>query len=266
MAPKQDPPQNAPTAAQSDAGELAMPFVPRFQDIPQHSAGVTDRVWSLPFEMKYGAHHPNESSMLHFWPTNTAAIRNTLRFLVHHAPETLEPFMSFMAEREPRTFSWMSQYIDEEKKAGPIMSADITRSPHDAPRSFKLPTLNDKHWAYQAHYELGHGVSAYDDFEKACRSEALSDLGVMTWYIERYNALAKEYTGQALDVATGGAQFRDPYRTCMQICLKDMEMPPHFIALIHYGIGTFMLTWGCHKEMTRPIYERLVAMYTEDFG
>ena len=266
MGQKQHASQNSPDVAPPDAGSLKMPFVPRIELLPQHIAGATGRVWSMPFEMQWGAVHQNESPKLTFFANNTPVIRNTLRFLVHNAPDALEPFMAFMGEKEPRTFSWMSQYLKEEKDAGAITTADAARVPISAPRSFALPALDEHHWAYRMHYEIGHGVSIPDNFESDCRREALSDLGAMSWYIERYNELAKQYTGRALERATDGAQFRDPYYTCMQICFKDMEIPPHFMALVHYGIGTFMLTWGCHKEVTRPLYDRLVSMYTEDFA
>lgn len=266
MGAKQHQPQPDPRGVQADDNALSMPFVPRCEHLPRHIAGATGRVWSLPFEMQWETLRPNESPRLTFFANNGPVIRNTLRFLAHHAPDVLEPFMAFMADKEPRTFSWMSQYTKEEREAEPVASADATRLPLSAPRSFSLPTLDEHHWSYQMHYELGHGLSIPDNFENDCRREALSDLGAMSWYIERYNELARSYTGEALERATNGAQFRDPYYTCMQICFKDMEIPPHFMALIHYGIGTFMLTWGCHKEVTRPIYERLVALYAEDFA
>jgi hypothetical protein len=265
MSPKQDSQQTDPSSARVDGSALSMPFVARLERLPQHIEGATGRVWSTPFEMTWGAITQNESPRLHFSANNGPVIRNTLRFLIHNAPDAIEPFMAFMEQKEPRTYSWMSQYLKEETAAGPVANADAVRSPLGAPRSFTLPTLDEHHWAYGMHYELGHGVSVYDDFKKDCQREALSDLGSMRWYIEKYNELAKSYTGEALERATDGAQFRDPYYTCMQICFKDMEIPEHFMALVHYGIGTFMLTWGCHKDMTRPLYDRLVAMYTEDF-
>jgi hypothetical protein len=114
-----------------------------------------------------------------------------------------------------------------------------------APRSITVPTITTEHWAYKAHYDPGHGVSALASEAHSngySRYEAETDTGAALDYIRAYAELAQNYTGPNLHDAVLCAAFRDPYYTCMEICLLELKLPSHFIALIHYGIGIYKLT------------------------
>lgn len=151
-------------------------------------------------------------------------------------------------------------------REGGVLHLIPERPSQPAPRDIELPTLDEKHWAWAAHYELGHGKSVSDNFARDCGWEANDDLGHIRYYLHLYKALAQDYSGSRLEAATWAPQFRGSYYTCMDICLKDLQLPSHFIALIHYGIAVQMVHIASSAPSALVVLDRLVDMYREDFA
>jgi hypothetical protein len=119
------------------------------------------------------------------------------------------------------------------------------RSEQSAPRCIEVPVINKDHWAYKAHFNVGHGISIVKSEEDRIGQstfEAVTDTGAILDYIRAYAELAQNYSGDNLYRAVDCAAFRDPYYSCMEVCLLELKLPGHFIALIHYGIGVYKLT------------------------
>lgn len=257
-------PRNENTQHTPDPGllGLALPSAP-VTSVPQHTLGATGRIWSMP--SSYGIpESPTHCSQ--FFPTNDSCIKGLLRFLDAYAPELAS--------------SWSSSlHPVEDNHAKLVMSYNLSRIEHEsplhivperpsqpAPRDIKLPTLDRSHWAWGAHYELGHGKSTPDNLVQDCSWEAKDDLGHIGFYLKRYKELAREYCGSRLEAATWAPQFRGPYFTCMDICVMDLRLPSHFIALVHYGIAVQMIHIASSVESARPVLNRLTEMYCEDFA
>jgi hypothetical protein len=52
----------------------------------------------------------------------------------------------------------------------------------------------------------------------------------------------------------------------MEICFQDLKLPGHFMSLIHYGMGLYFVQFGAYAPELRPVFQRLVEMYLEDFA
>ncbi len=203
--------------------------------------------------------------------------------LAQNLPNEIDDRPSIIAKHAMRT---AAERTDEERSAA-------VPPEERAPRTIEVPTITTQHWAYKAHYDPGHGVSNLDSdakIEGYSRFEAETDTGAALDYIKAYAKLARDYTGPNLRSAVLCAAFRDPYYTCMEICLLQLKLPAHFIALIHYGIGIYKLTGSCilspcdepsdsetkppdvrareralHEDM-KSAFECLTRMYVDDFA
>jgi hypothetical protein len=158
------------------------------------------------------------------------------------------------------------------------MSADENRK---APCTIRVPEISKSHWAYQRHYNAGNYITAGSGEPQAlAEAEARSDIRSILTYIERYKDLANEVTGKNLWKATHEPGFRDPYFTCMELCVGEAQVPSHMLALIHYGIGIQMmyelsLPWHPAKRMDetrkqvietcKDSFRALARLYREDF-
>jgi hypothetical protein len=225
---------------------------------------------------------------------DTDVMNATAEFLQRYQPELL----ARLAQNLPRNFDERPSLIANYAIRTAAERTDEERSaavaPRErAPRSIVVPTISTDHWAYEAHYDPGHGVSGltskaqYDGYS---RYEAETDTGAVLDYIKAYAKLAQDYTGTNLRDAVLCAAFRDPYYTCMEICLLELKLPAHFIALIHYGIGVYKLTGSrigsprektsdgemkppdvlakeraLHEDMLKA-FDCLTKMYLEDFA
>lgn len=189
-----------------------------------------------------------------------------MRFLGAHAPDLLSNWSSALHPINDSHAKVVMKCALSDIEKGGVLHLIPERPSQPAPRDIELPTLDEKHWAWAAHYELGHGKSVSDNFARDCGWEANDDLGHIRYYLHLYKALAQDYSGSRLEAATWAPQFRGSYYTCMDICLKDLQLPSHFIALIHYGIAVQMVHIASSAPSALVVLDRLVDMYREDFA
>jgi hypothetical protein len=144
-----------------------------------------------------------------------------------------------------------------------------------------VPDISPDHWYYKRHFTVGsyRAPVALPDSEKV--GEVAQDIASLRFYLGRYDSLARETTGQNLFEATTWALFRAPYFSCMEMCIRDLALPSHFLALIHHGIGAHLaigqpyLSWN-HRatsaaeqlclQKTLEVFNCLTKLYREDFG
>lgn len=255
------------------------------------SIGRTGRSWTLPFDAtlsrspsSHGSCGINIST-----PNEAVVIRQTCEFLRDHAPEAYMRLWQRCRALNPVENSKYPcikrvardvvtpQGTQEEVRSGPAQSHD-NRS---AQFTIKVPEISQSHWAYRRHYNVGNYITTKSgDREALAAAEARSDIKSILSYIERYKDLAKEVTGKNLWNATLEAGFRDPYFTCMELCVGEVQVPSHMLALIHYGIGIQMmyelsLPWHPPKSMNetrvqaieacKDSFRALARLYREDF-
>jgi hypothetical protein len=129
------------------------------------------------------------------------------------------------------------------------------RSPTAAPHSetekelratpyvLALPKIDEAHWAYARHAQVGHYARPRDKAEElaAKREEGRLDIAVINDYLKAYRDLAEDISGKNLWRATRHPEDRSPYYTTMEIVKQEANPPEHFYALIHYGMGLHML-------------------------
>ena len=272
-------PSTSPLTNTLASPALAMPELNRTERVPQHTIGRSGRVWSLPGPYEV----PNVSGCLpHMLANESAVVDNLVLFLAQNAPE-----LSFMWQGE-----LMQRGLDSATRLnaayGRLLEKDRLQAIPEAPRDFAptrvaIPSLGERHWAWQRHYELGHGVSSslFDPqpgetaaqamtreakLHRERSAEAGSDLATITDYLSRYHELAACCTGERLARAVEGSLLKAPYQTCMQICLLDLGLPAHFMALIHYGMGVEFVMRGDSCAGAKGTLDRLAKLYQDDFA
>lgn len=256
--------------------------------------GDTGRVWKAPFRMVAPEPYSFGDDCIEMYVNDIEVMNAAAEFLQRYKPELL----AHLAQKLPSDFDERPTLIAKHAMQTAAERTNEERAvaviPRErAPRLIVVPTISTDHWAYKAHYDPGHGVSglsSQDQYEGYCRFEADTDTGAALDYIEKYAKLAQNYTGTNLRDAVLCAAFRDPYYTCMEICLLELKLPAHFIALIHYGIGVYKLTGSrfvsprdnvlggemkssenaardlaLHSDMMSA-FECLTQMYLEDFA
>jgi hypothetical protein len=163
-----------------------------------------------------------------------------------------------------------------------MMTPTPARAPTSPPPTkVDVPEIHPDHWYYKRHFTVGsyRAPVALPDSEK--EGEVAQDIASLLYYLESYDALARETNGQKLFEATTWALFKAPYFSCMEMCIRDLALPSHFLALIHYGIGAHIaigqpyLSWN-HRttspeeqaclQTTQEVFNLVANLYRADFG
>jgi len=291
-------PDNTPREASSLANHelfqsLALP--PSTQTLPSRIQAPSGRIWEIPFTIDHREPFDPWQEMLQMFPQEKGAIRAACEFALKYAPAQLHDFISSLQVFQS---GWQLQAglsavagtdtdTPQYKKQTPVESHE------KAPRDIDIPSISDTNWAYKRHFSPGHGIGyPLTDEQRiaASHAEASSDVSSILSYISRYKTLAQRYDSTSLRDAVFFGSFRDPYKTCMQICIMDIKLPLHFVALIHYGLGFHFLSenglggWSDRSaalaifspegRLQRKaafgagdrLFSELVKLYVEDFG
>jgi hypothetical protein len=259
------------------------------------SQGATGRLWHLPFEgtlKREDSRAPTGSTISISVPIEGIVVRKTCEFLREHAPGLYRQLWHQCKAAYPIDPNFPQTTRIAREIVNPIQSiprearsAESTRDDdilRKAPFSLKTPSIGADHWAYQRHLNPGHFITAKSgDLKELSTLEAKSDVRAILEYISRYSELASDIKGKNLWRATHEPDFRSPYFTCMELCIGELQVPSHFLSLIHYGIGLhFMheqsLPWQrkiwrnyAHKQLHETLKEsfrELARLYREDFG
>lgn len=291
-------PDNTPREASSLANHelfqsLALP--PRTQTIPSRIQAPSGRIWEIPFTVEHCEPFDPSREMLQMFPQEKGAIRAACEFALKHAPEQLNDFISALGVFQSgwQMQAGLSAVAGNDRDTPEYTKQQPVESPEKAPRHIDVPSIPNTHWAYKRHFNPGNGINYQltdDQWLAASHGEATSDMGSILGYISHYNTLAHRYDSAALRDAVFFGRFSDPYKTCMQICIMDLKFPPHFVALIHYGLGFHFLSesslgWWSDRSAALHIYSpeqqllrrsafragdrlfaEIVKLYVEDFG
>jgi hypothetical protein len=250
------------TGAQRNDEREASPSVDTDLRVVQHTLGRTGRIWSMPASYALST---IPGALPQYSPQISVCVENAVRFVHDHAPEVFKRWMGEMSgARLSAVVNRLTAIACAPRERVSALCAEAPAVP--APTSISLPTLDESHWAWARHYDLGHYVYHSDNLREDCESEARSDLSIISWYLAFYDKLAQDYSGERLIDAVCQSQFRDPYYTCMEICFQDLKLPGHFMSLIHYGMGLYFVQFGAYAPELRPVFQRLVEMYLEDFA
>ena len=257
------------------------------------SVGRTGREWHLPFEAQFNQAHLSERSSaieISKNPDETKLIRATCEFLRDHAPAEYLVLHKLLSQFRPIHPVYREAHREARDKVQPA-SPHVATSQSDkledknlpvrAPFTMLIPDIDAEHWAYKRHYNVGnYQTTKSGDRQTLSQQEATQDVGAMTYYLKKYNALAESVDGRKLWKATFEPGFRDPYYTCMELCVGEAQIPSHFLSLIHHGIALHMmyelsLPWkeknipkGVSPEFIdalRNAFEALARFYREDF-
>jgi hypothetical protein len=260
------------------------------------SRGATGRHWHLPFTGTLQRCNPErgEGPISITIPDEAMVIRRTCEFLRDNAGDLYRQLWRLMRLEYPANGQWpdvrrLARDVVHPDTKGTLTYKDTqahnpaahSQRPGPIPSRLSIGTIDKDHWVYRRHHEPGHYISARSgDPSELARREAEHDINTIVDYIERYEKLSKEVKGKTLWRATHEPGFRDPYLTCMELCL-EMQVPSHFLAFIHYGIGIQLmhetsLPWerkfwhsANHKALHDTIkdsFRALARLYREDFG
>lgn len=233
--------------------------------------------------------------MLQIFPTEEQSIRAACEFALKNAPEHLNDFLTALKQ----VYSgWQTQTALDLLSGNPshtpkYKQQDPVETSERAPRHVEVPDIPTSHWAYDRHFNPGNGINYHlteEAWNRASHDEASSDVASILSYISRYNELAHAYQPSALRDAVFFGSFRAPYSTCMQICIMELKLPSHFLALVHYGLGFQFLSgnslgyWGPKSaagltdpperrlaektafETSDRLFAEILRLYLKDFG
>lgn len=256
------------------------------------SVGQTSRAWKLPFAVQTNA---TSDGLSFSGPTEYHTARNACEFARDHATDVYaawrESYFASYPERKSAAESARRLNLPVAARALlEIAPLEVGRAieythlsiqhPLRPPQAIEIPAIDEQHWYYRRHFNIGNYVIEARDPRAASTIEAEQDVASLRHYLLRYDALAKETSGRHLFDATTWAAFRDPYFSCIELCIKDLKIPSHFLALIHYGIGLHFAigqrftTWDTpqlsEKEQillhnTHMMFSVVAAMYQTDF-
>ena len=148
------------------------------------------------------------------------------------------------------------------------------------PIEFRVPALRPGHWLRDRH--TAPGQNQQDATREEIEFEGKSDAKSVRERLEAYHALARDVQGKTLFLSTKEPQARDPFYSCMELCICELQLPAHFLALIHCGLGlNFALdgrvrNWERrggesmkkHPEgfaLTKELFDEVARMWREDF-
>lgn len=253
------------------------------------SVGRTRREWHLPFEAKLSSSRSPAGQRYIEVPflLEASVVQSTCEFLRKHAPREYAQLWKGLQAALPVN----PKRPESVRVAREGVKPDSSRSEQDsergvrrevplhAPFSPRVPTLDKEHWAYKRHQHVGNYCSHLSgDPVILAKEEAEQDVQSILYYLEKYRTLATEVTGKNLWAATKEPNFRDPYYTCMELCVGEAQIPSHFLSFVHYGIGLQMmyevsLPWKTkgatsHPQLLEPFkdsFRAVARLYREDF-
>ena len=257
------------------------------------SKGRTGREWHLPFEaaLDRKAISPSSSAVqIVGYRTEDTVVRLTCEFLRKHTPETYkklyEQLQSHLpthpdfpeARRAARDAVKPSQQSGDIEKTSRVDKELFSKK---ASFTITVPELGSDHWAYKRHTNIGNYCTEKSGARQDLMTrEGAQDIESIKHYLTCYQALAHEVRGRTLWEATRHAALRDPYLTCMEICVGELQIPSHFLSFVHYGMGLHMMyelsmPWkenAFPKQVPRELisalresFKSLAQLYREDF-
>jgi hypothetical protein len=257
------------------------------------STGRTGREWHLPFEAvldRKAASARSSAVQIAAYRGEDSIARLTCEFLRKHAPDTYKTLYEQLQSHLPTH----PEFPETRRAARDGVPPSERRNNSDKPSGvdnkkfskqarfeITVPELGPDHWAYKRHANIGN----YCTEKSGARHDLIAlegaqDIESIKHYLTCYQALAQEVHGQTLWKATRHAAVRDPYLTCMEICVGELQIPSHFLSLVHYGMGLHMMyelsmPWeesAFPKRVPRKLisalresFESLAQLYREDF-
>jgi hypothetical protein len=261
---------------------LTLPHVERGQGrVDAPTVGSSGRVWRLPFSIE----HAEGLNQVRFsGPTEHDAALSTCRFLRAHTPDLFEEWrnqivLAQLRDNPSRGLPFAMRALADTGSIADMIAAPGTEK-IEAPRSVHIPTVGEEHWFRRRHQTVGNYIACSKDPIRDSQLEFEQDYSCLTFYLSRYNTLAETYSGEALFEATTWASFRDPYFSCMQMCLFDLNLPQSFMALVNHGIGAQLAMgqrfcawapWHLADQdqrllaTSREVFKELTRLFIEDF-
>lgn len=263
------------------------------------SVGRSGREWRLHLQahrVAISEDSPSGIEIKRFFSDEVVVIRQTCEFLREHAPSVYKDIYNLLRDVRPvdPNTPWsediclkrrMARILvkpaarDEKGTESSGIKTEETR--RRAPFTFQDLKIDDDHWSIPVHRNPGNYTTRRSgDPEKLSDWELASDIESIQMYLSEYKKLANDVSGRNVWSATYDPGFRDPYYTCMAICIGEAHLPSHFLALVHYGIGLqFMyersLEWEKRKnpksvssdliDALKDGFRSLARLYREDF-
>jgi hypothetical protein len=283
--------------AASELGALQVPSGTLLTD--PISVGRSGREWHLHLQARRTIPNrdcPSGIEIKRFFSDESTVVRQTCQFLRQHAPELYKEIHSHLQHLRPvdPNTPWSEDGITKRRLARlriePLLEEErgatkMLKEPQDegrkAPFTCRMPEIGEGHWAIPVHHNPGNYMTTKSGDRKEMSDEELqSDMEAIKNYLREYKKLAKEVSGRNVWRATYDPSFRDPYYTCMEICIGEARIPSHFLALVHYGIGLhFMyeqtLEWEKREnpksvspnliDALKESFRTLARLYREDF-
>lgn len=243
-------PQSLPTPRAGPSDPLSSLCTPKRVDtLPTRIQAPSGRIWEIPFQITHREPFDPNTEIMQIFPSEPIVIRAATEFGLRYAPEHMRDFISCLKVFQSgwqlkiglEVLSGKHSEIPAYKNSIPVVVTER------APRHVDVPEISNSHWAYHRHFSPGHGINyrlTEEQWLAASHAEASSDVNIICSYIRHYDQLARRYDAESLMKAVYFASFRDPYTTCMQICVMDLKFPPHFVSLIHYALGLHFLSEG----------------------
>ncbi len=245
------------------------------------TVGATGRVWKLPFSLEKGE---GRDCVRFSGPNEYDTALATCQFLRTHLPKLFDEWRDqFNAARlKDNPYQGTPFATRALREAQPIseLISPLQFEGAEAPSFVPLPEIGPDHWFRRRHKTVGNFIAQSKDPEGDSQREFEQDYSCLKFYLSKYDTLARTYSGEALFEATTWAAFRDPYFSCMQLCLLDLKLPPAFMALVNHGIGAQLAVgqrfsgWFPYYlsdedqallDATRAIFSGLTRMFVEDF-
>jgi hypothetical protein len=279
------------TARSSEQG-LVFPSE-AIQTVDRSTRGLSGRVWTLAIGVEVsGRWDGSNKNLATTWRgmSEYSVAKHACEFLRHNEPDLYASWHHTAQDVVRRT---RAQKVRAEKTGEDALletdpgdtAAAALKMPAVAgerPEEIvvRIPRIGRGHWLYDRHREAGHGVTR-PATPQECDYEAEQDVRAIMYYLKAYESLAGERIGRRLFEASVGAQFRDPYTSCMELCLFDLKLPPHFMALVHYGIGAHFAVGDAFKHWdgrkvkaeecdavlsTKRVFRQLMKLWNEDFA
>ena len=261
--------------------------------IDLHVLGATGRVWSMPVDLRLsGPWNPTDPSLVTTWRglDEYYVSRVTCEFLREVSPVLYREWHSAAVGLAKRVLSERVSHTKHgahgllETHPHEAVQRLFQQQPRPVPQpcriSFEPPDLKPGHWLYERHSDAGNFVTRAVG-KAGRRAEAESDCESISEYLVNYKKLTEELTGKRLFEATKGVEFRDPYTSCIELCLLELKLPSHFMALIHVGIGVQLALGGKLKSWdgigvsradddayltSKRIFREVARLWREDFA
>jgi hypothetical protein len=252
--------------------------------------GASGREWTLPFDAVV---HTGSTSPTFMGGLDRDVAAQTCAFLKRTTPKLFDEWRTAFINRHRLTENPNNNYYIKPVSAcladttllasvslPTAEPAALRKAVAPPPTSVDVPEITPDHWYYKRHFNPGSYTAPTLHSESASLSEVRQDITSLHSYLTRYNELAHSTGGKELFEATTWAAFRAPYYSCMEMCIRDLQLPSHFLSMIHHGIGAHFaigqefIAWDQptkserHRELldkTHEIFNTIAAMYREDF-